>query len=132
MWLGSDPFPKMRGIRTASKIWLVGLLTGSGSGLAFLLAHEAFTQDQLFELWEFGVASATPALIVILVFLVTRSRVIMLLVIAYMTLLIPVLGATFGAAGSEPLWQFALPGFAGGLIWSTPFALWELFRKRKA
>jgi hypothetical protein len=65
----------------------------------------------------------TLALIAGVVARVTKSRIVMLLAIAYLTLVIPVLGASFGASGSEPLWQFAALGLIGGLVWSTPFAL---------
>ena len=113
-----------------AKIWLVGGLTGLGTGLSFILVHDVLTTDLMFHLWEFGVALGTPGLIAVLVAIATRSRIIILLAIAYLTLLIPVLGASFGASGSEPLWQFAALGLVGGLVWSTPFALWQLTRRR--
>ena len=40
-----------------------------------------------------------------------------------LTMLIPVLGITIGASGSEPLWQFCLVGSVGGGVWSVPFAI---------
>ena len=40
-----------------------------------------------------------------------------------LTMLIPVLGITIGASGSEPLWQFCLVGSVGGVVWSVPFAI---------
>ena len=119
-----------RGIRRAIKIWLVGGLVGLVTGLSFNLVEDALTTDGMFDLWEFGVALVSPALIAALVALATRSKVVILLAIAYLTLLIPVLGASFGASGSEPLWQFAALGLVGGLVWSTPFALWQLTRRR--
>ena len=119
------------GIRRAIKVWLVGGLVGLGTGLSFIMVHDALTTDLMFDLWEFGVALVTPTLIAAVVALATRSRIVMLLAVAYLTLLIPVLGAAFGAAGSEPLWQFAALGLVGGLVWSTPFALWALLRRRQ-
>ena len=118
------------GFGTVIKVWLVGGLTGLGTSLSFNLVHDALTTDLMFDLWEFGVASVTPTLIAALLALATRSKVVILLAIAYLTLLIPVLGASFGASGSEPLWQFAALGLVGGLVWSTPFALWQLTRRR--
>ena len=118
------------GFGTVIKVWVVGGLTGLGTSLSFNLVHDALTTDLMFDLWEFGVASVSPALIAALVALATRSKVVILLAIAYLTLLIPVLGASFGASGSEPLWQFATLGLVGGLVWSTPFALWQLTRSR--
>ena len=119
-----------RGIRRAIKIWLVGGLVGLVTGLSFTLVHDALTTDLMFDLWEFAVTLVTPALITALVAIATRSRIVILLAVAYLTLLIPVLGASFGASGSEPLWQFAALGLVGGLVWSTPFALWQLMRRR--
>ena len=43
--------------------------------------------------------------------------------VGILTALIPVFGISFGASGSEPLWQFCLAGIIGGAIWSIPFAL---------
>ena len=119
------------GIRRAIKVWLVGGLTGLGTSLSFNLVHDALTTDLMFDLWEVGVASVSPALIAALIALATRSKVVTLLAIAYLTLLIPVLGASFGASGSEPLWQFAASGLVGGLVWSSPFSLWQLKRRRE-
>ena len=119
-----------RRIRRAIKVWLVGGLMGLVTGLSFKLVHDALTTDLMFDLWEFAVALVTPALIAALVAIATRSRIVILLAVAYLTLLIPVLGASFGASGSEPLWQFAALGLVGGLVWSTPFGLWQLTRKR--
>ena len=118
------------GIRRAIKVWLVGGLVGLGTGLSFIMVHDALTTDLMFDLWELGVALVVPLLIAVLVALATRSRIGILLAVAFLTLLIPVLGASFGASGSEPLWQFAALGLVGGLVWSTPFALWQLTRRR--
>ncbi len=115
--------------RREIKVWLVGGLTGLVTGLSFILVHNALTTDLMFDLWEFGVALATPALIAVVVALATRSGIVMLLAVAYLTLLIPVLGPAFGGSGSEPLWLFAALGLVGGLVWSTPFALWQLKRR---
>jgi hypothetical protein len=60
----------------------------------------------------------------------TRSKLRKVIIVAYLTLFIPVLGPAFGGTGSEPLWAFAILGLAGGLFWSTPFALWDLFKNR--
>ena len=105
----------------------MGLVTG----LSFKLVHDALTTDLMFDLWEFGVALVTPALIAVVVSLATRSKIVMLLAVAYLTLLIPVLGPAFGGTGSEPIWAFGALGLVGGLVWSTPFALWALLRRRQ-
>ena len=119
------------GIRMAIKVWLVGGLVGLGTGLSFIMVHDALTTDLMFDLWEFGVALVTPALIAVVVALATRSRISLLFAVAYLTLLIPVLGPAFGGTGSEPIWVFGALGLVGGLVWSTPFALWALLRRRQ-
>ena len=102
---------------------------GLFTGVSFILVHDALATDLMFDLWEFAVALVTPALIAGLVAIVTRLKIVILMAVTYLTLLIPVLGASFGASGSEPLWQFAALGLAGGLVWSTPFAFWQLTRR---
>lgn len=117
------------GVGRAIKVWLVGGLVGSGTGVAFITVHDAFTNDLMFDLWEFGVTLLAPALVAIGAAKIARLRVATLVPIAYMTLLIPVLGPAFGGTGSEPLWEFALLGFIGGLVWSTPFSCWAWRRR---
>ena len=114
------------GIRKAIKVWLVGGLMGLFTGLSFILVHDALTSDLMFDLWELGVAILVPLLIAVLVALATRSKIGILLTVAFLTLVIPVCGASFGASGSEPLWMFGALGLVGGLVWSIPFSLWEL------
>ena len=119
------------GCRRAIKVWLVGCLVGLGTSMSFIMTHDALTTDLMFDLWEFGITLITPALIAVVVALVTRSRILILFAVAYLTLLIPVLGPAFGGAGSEPIWAFAALGLVGGLVWSTPFALSTLLRRRQ-
>lgn len=111
---------------------MAGSVTGSLTGLSFVLVAKALTQDHIFSLWEFGIAAAaTPALITLITARTTKVKATTLLPVAYLTLVLPVLGAAFGASGSEPLWQYGLLGLAGGLFWSTPFALWWIRTRRK-
>ena len=119
-----------RGSERPIKVWLVGGLVGLVTGLSFTLVEDALTTDLMFDLWELGVALVVPLLIAVLVALVTRSRIGILLAIAFLTLLMPVCGASFGASGSEPLWQFAALGLVGGLFWSIPFSLVQLLKRR--
>ena len=87
----------------AIKVGLVGGLIGLVTGLSFTLVHDVLTTDSMFDLWEFVVALVVPLLMAILVALATRSRIGILLSVAFLTLLMPVCGASFGASGSEPL-----------------------------
>ena len=117
--------------KKAVKRYLVGGLTGLGTSLSFMLAHDALTTDEMFLMWEFGIAFTSPALFASVLAISTKTRVVMGLVIAYLTLIIPVLGPALGASGSEPLWHFAALGTVGGLVWSSPFALDHYITGRK-
>jgi len=121
--------PRTNGIRRGIKVWWVGGTVGLGTGLLFIMVHDALTTDLMFDLWGFGVALITPGLIGVVVALVTKSRTVNVLPVAYLTLLIPVLGPAFGGTGSEPIWAFGLLGLVGGLTWSIPFALLESNRQ---
>ena len=112
----------------AIKIWGLGSLVGLFTGLSFTLVEDALTTDFILDLWELGVAIVIPLLMAALVALATRSRIGILLAIAFLTSLIPVCSASLGASGSEPLWQFAALGLVGGLFWGTPFALFVLVK----
>ena len=115
-------------INRAIRIWATGAITGSATSLSFVLIHNALAVDSIFELWELGIAIISTTLIIAVLTLIIRSKIYIALPVAYMTLLMPVLGALFGSSGSEPLWQFAVLGMAGGIIWITPFSLWILAR----
>ena len=55
-----------------------------------------------------------------------------LITVAYLTFLMPVLGASFGAPNSnlETLATIVMLGAIGGAFWSTPFAIWSYFKSR--
>ena len=108
------------------RIWAKGAITGSVTSLSFVLIHNALAVDSIFELWELGTAIISTTLIIAVLTLIIRSKIYIALPVAYMTLIMPVAGAFFGSSGSEPLWQFAVLGMAGGLAWITPFSLWTL------
>ena len=117
-------------VKRAIRVWSTGAITGSVTSLSFILMHNALTVDLIFELWEFGIAIIGTTLIITAMTLIIRSKIYIVLPVAYLTLLMPVVGAFFGSSGSEGLWQFALLGMAGGLIWSTPFALWAIAKSK--
>lgn len=108
---------------TLVRTWAIGGITGLGTGVSFIFVYDGLTTDNMFDLWEFGVALITPLVIGMIIAGCTKYPRSNTVAIAYLTLLIPVLGAVFGSSGSEPLWQFAALGLIGGLAWSTPFAL---------
>ena len=117
-------------IKRAIRIWATGAVTGSATSLSFVLIHNALAVDSIFELWELGIAIISTTLIITALTLIIRSKIYIALPVAYMTLIMPLGGAFFGSSGSEPLWQFAVLGMAGGLVWSTPFGLWTLARSK--
>jgi hypothetical protein len=107
------------------KILLLAGLAGGATSSAFILVHDILTGDSSLDLWEFGVTLSVPTLIAIVFSIAAKTRLIILLPITYLTFFIPTLGAAFGSSGSESLWQFAMLGLSGGLVWGIPFALWE-------
>ncbi len=116
---------------TAIKDWLLFGLTGTVSTLVFKLTHDLFTSDSDFSLWEFGISLIIAGSVSLFISKLTHSKGGFLLIVTYMTLLIPVLGALFGSSGSEPLWQFGLLGLFGSLFWGVPFSIWTGWKCRK-
>lgn len=115
----------------AIKNWMLFGLTGLVSTLVFKLTHDVFTSDSNFSLWEFAISLIITGSVSLLISKLSHSKSVFLLVVTYMTLLIPVLGALFGSSGSEPLWQFGLLGLFGALFWSVPFSIWLGWKNRK-
>ena len=118
----------------AIKIWLVGSIAGSSTALLFFLATLILSIDGELTLLEFGVALITPAIVAVLVAKATNSKIVILLIVAYLTLVIPVLGPLFGAPDSDVrvAARLVMLGLVGGLVWSTPFAFWAYMRRGKA
>lgn len=115
------------------KLWAVGGITGCCTGLAFFAATLILSFDGDLALSECGIAAITPGIVAVIVAKVTKSKTIVLLPVAYMTLVIPVLGPTFGAPdlGLTIGLTITLLGLVGGLVWSTPIALWEFTRQQR-
>ena len=57
-----------------------------------------------------------------------------LIPISFLTFMLPILGAGFGAPNSDldTLATLILLGTIGGLFWTTPFALWNHFRNQNS
>jgi hypothetical protein len=112
----------------AMKMWISGGITGLSAGVLFVLLTQLFSADDRLSLLELAIAFFTPGLIPFLVCKVTRFRTIIFLAVAYLTIAVPILGPVFGGTGSEPLWNFAVLGLLGGLVWIAPFAIWKLLK----
>ena len=56
-----------------------------------------------------------------------------LILVSFMTFIMPLLGASFGAPNSEltTLATLVLLGFLGGLFWSLPFVGWAYYNSRR-
>ena len=101
---------------------LTGLLTGMGCSLL----HDFFSRDNDFSGREaLLTAVAVPLLIALFVwnahrFGLWKTRLWILVLVAYLTLFIPLVGI---GAGDANFFQMALGGFLGGVVWSTPFVI---------
>ena len=130
----------------AKKILLIGMAVGSFVGLLMtIISHIPLgtTSDgskiTLFYHWS-GALLVTIGVPLLSAFGVRKMAVdfwdfepsLKLLVpVAYLTFLIPVLGASFGAPNSnlEALAMIVLLGAIGGTFWSLPYMIGSLFRK---
>ena len=108
---------------------LTGLLTGMGCSLL----HDFFSRDNDFSGREaLLTAVAVPLLMALFVwnahrFGLWKTRLWILVLGAYLTLFIPLVG--IGAGGAN-FFQMALGGFLGGVVWSTPFAIGQFVISR--
>ena len=118
----------------ALKIWIVGGIAGSSTGLLVFLATLALSLDGNLALEEFVLVLIVPAIVSILVSKATNSKSWHLFIVTYLTLIIPVLGPLFGAPDSSFNIAIGITalGFIGGLVWSAPFAIWAQIRKSTA
>lgn len=112
----------------AMKMWISGGITGLSAGVLFVVLTQLFSADDRLSLLELAIAFFTPGVIPLLICRVTRFRTIIFLAVAYLTIIVPILGPAFGGTGSEPLWNFAVLGLLGGLVWIAPFAIWKLLK----
>ena len=61
----------------------------------------------------------------------TETSLIHLIPVAFLTFIIPVIGAAFGGPDMGPEWLVLIPLAAvGGAFWSLPFAGWNYFKGR--
>ncbi|MEE3371407.1 MAG: hypothetical protein VX346_18885 [Planctomycetota bacterium] len=100
---------------------LTGLLTGMGCSLLL----DFFSRDNEVSGREALTALAVPLLMALFVwnahrFGLWKTRLWILVVVAYLTMLIPLFGISIGGAN---FFQMALAGFLGGAFWSAPFAI---------
>ena len=109
-----------------------GGLTGLLTGMCWSAVLAFFSRDQHVSGSELLASLAAPLLMALFVwnahrFGLWKTRLWILVVVAYLTLLIPLFGIGIGGAN---FFQMALGGFLGGVVWSTPFAIGEFFISR--
>jgi hypothetical protein len=78
-----------------------------------------------------GIALITTAVVAVLLAKAIDSKIIILVVVAYLTLAVPV----FQYWRTDPdVWvvvRDATVGLEAGFVWITPFAVWALVSRRK-
>ena len=121
-------FPRRANQKGAIKVWLLGGLTGSATGLLYFLATFFFDPNSYLSA---GIALITTAVVAVLLAKATDSKIIILVVVAYLTLAVPV----FQYWRTDPdVWvvvRDATVGLEAGFVWITPFAVWALVSRRK-
>ena len=116
--------------------WLPSVVSGGLTGLIVALGFQVIPDiccDENPMVFGFNEFLATVVIILLAVALFgflhyaarkfLKLRFKSVVVVGILTALIPVFGISFGASGSEPLWQFCLAGIIGGAVWSIPFAI---------
>ena len=81
---------------------------------------------------EFIIALISPAAVSIVVGRATHFNVPILMGVAYMTLLVPLLGPMFGGPGPsiKVVVTILILGLAGGIVWSSPVVIWNWIKRK--
>ena len=117
---------KSRAKRTMGREVLCGgLLTGLGTGLAWSSVVELFSMDRRFSGTEFLTSLVVPGLVAVLVWKLWRTGLVYGVIVAYLTVFVPLLG--MGAGGANVA-QSTLGGAIAGLVYGSPWAIWRAFR----
>jgi hypothetical protein len=114
------------------KIWMAGAGTGLIAAVTFLIANIILSLDGTLTLVEFGVNMLMPTVTGIVAYKIFHQNLILLLIVAYLTSIIPVGTALFGAPnmGIEVIVTLVIMGTIGGLFWITPFVIWKIIFNR--
>ena len=117
---------KSRARRTMGREVLCGgLLTGQPTGLAWSSVVQLFSMDQRFSGTEFLTSLVVPGLVAVLVWKLWRTGLVYGVIVAYLTVFVPLLG--MGAGGANVA-QSTLGGAIAGLVYGSPWAIWRAFR----
>ena len=115
-----------RGRRTTGREVLAGgLLTGLATGFVWSSVVELLSTDNELSGSEFLTSLAVPGLVAVLIWKLWRTGVIFGMMVAYLTLFIPLIGIGLGGAN---VLQSALAGAIAGIVYGSPWAIWRAFR----
>ena len=99
-----------------------GSLTGLGTGTFWSLVVSLFSIDQLFNGTELLLSLVVPGIIAVTIWKTLKIRILIVMPIAYLTLLIPLFG--IGIGGGASTLQMTIGGVIGGFCWSVPIILY--------
>ena len=98
-----------------------GSLTGLGTGVFWSSVVGLFSVDQLFNGTELLLSLTVPGIMALTVWKTLKIRFWIVLPVAYLTLLVPLLGLGLGGANTL---QMTIGGIIGGFCWSGPIILY--------
>lgn len=102
------------------RLAIVGILGGAGTGFFWSTLVTALSSDKLFSGTEMMISLTAPGIVCLLVWRIARIRLWIVVMICYLTLLIPLAGV--GIGGSNVI-QLTIAGAAGGFFWAIPIIL---------
>ena len=107
---------------TGREVLCGGLLTGLATGLAWSSVVELFSRDQSFSGTEFLTSLVVPGLVAVLVWKLWRTGLVFGVIVAYLTVFVPLLG--MGAGGANVA-QSTLGGAIAGVVYGSPWVIWR-------
>ena len=111
---------------TGREVLCGGLLTGLATGLAWSSVVELFSRDQSFSGTEFLTSLVVPGLVAVVVWKLWRTGPVFGVIVAYLTLLIPLIGIGMGGAN---VLEATFAGAIAGIVYGSPWAIWRAFRR---
>ena len=112
------------------RIWLASGIIGIWTAVVFVSSIRLFSVDNNLSFIEFVISIISPSFGVVLLSTKLRISILTLFAVAYLTLVIPILGPSFGGTGKENILLFGLMGLCGGLIWGTAIGIMGYLLKR--
>ena len=112
------------------RIWLASGIIGIWTAVVFVSSIRLFSVDNALSFIEFVISVISPSFGVILFSKRLSVSMLTLIGVAYLTLVIPILGPSFGGTGKENILLFGLMGLCGGLVWGTPIGILGYLLKR--